>query len=106
LFIEDSLPDIDLFIKNKQSIVLGTDSYCSNTALSILEEMKTINLNFHHIDFSEILRWATINGAKALGFDNTIGSFEYGKKPGINLIENFDFEKMALTEKSSVTKVL
>ncbi|MEI2710532.1 MAG: amidohydrolase family protein [Chitinophagaceae bacterium] len=37
---------------------------------------------------AEILQWATLNGAKALQMDNTLGSFEKGKKPGVVLIQN------------------
>jgi len=29
------------------------------------------------------LQWATINGAKALQWDDELGSFEKGKKPGV-----------------------
>ena len=35
-----------------------------------------------------ILQWATINGAKALQWDDELGSFEKGKKPGVALIKN------------------
>ncbi len=34
-----------------------------------------------------ILQWATINGAKALGRADELGSFEQGKKPGLVLID-------------------
>jgi imidazolonepropionase-like amidohydrolase len=32
-----------------------------------------------------MLRWATLNGAQALGFEDTLGSLEVGKKPGVLL---------------------
>ncbi|MCB0579423.1 MAG: amidohydrolase family protein, partial [Phaeodactylibacter sp.] len=32
------------------------------------------------------LRWATLNGAEALGFEAELGSIEVGKKPGLNLL--------------------
>jgi len=35
---------------------------------------------------SQVLQWATINGAKALQWDSELGSFEKGKKPGITLL--------------------
>ena len=33
-----------------------------------------------------IMKWATVNGAKALSWDNELGSFEKGKKPGVVMI--------------------
>jgi len=50
--------------------------------------MKTIQKNFHDISLEKMLQWATLNGARALQMDNTLGSFENGKMPGVVLIEN------------------
>jgi cytosine/adenosine deaminase-related metal-dependent hydrolase len=72
--------------KNGCNIVLGTDSLASNWSLSILEEIKTIRKNFPEIPPEEMLRWATSNGAKALGMHNELGSFEKGKRPGVLLL--------------------
>jgi aminodeoxyfutalosine deaminase len=88
LYIENRLPDIPLFMKHKASLILGTDSLASNHQLSILEEMKTIKKTFPSIPTAEMLVWATSNGAKALAFDDKLGDFTQGKKPGIVLIEN------------------
>jgi cytosine/adenosine deaminase-related metal-dependent hydrolase len=88
LYIENRLPDIQLFLKHKASLVLGTDSLASNHQLSILEEMKTIKKTFPAIPTPEMLVWATSNGAKALAFDDKLGNFTKGKKPGVVLIEN------------------
>jgi cytosine/adenosine deaminase-related metal-dependent hydrolase len=88
LYIENKLPDIPLFLKNTNRIVLGTDSLASNHQLSILEEMKTIKKIFPDISSVEMLVWATSNGAKALAFDSRLGDFSKGKNPGIVLIEN------------------
>jgi cytosine/adenosine deaminase-related metal-dependent hydrolase len=90
-YIEDALPPIELFRKNSCTIVLGTDSLASNWSLSILDEIKTIRKNFPKIPLSEILQWATSNGAKALEMDNHLGSLEKGKKPGIVLIDEENF---------------
>jgi cytosine/adenosine deaminase-related metal-dependent hydrolase len=46
--------------------------------------------NFPEIKTETLLKWSTINGAKALQMENEIGSFENGKKPGIVLIENVE----------------
>jgi cytosine/adenosine deaminase-related metal-dependent hydrolase len=54
--------------------------------------MQTIQQNTT-IEFDILLKWATLNGAKALGFDAQLGSIEKGKKPGLNLL---DFKNSAL----------
>ncbi len=88
LYIENKVPPIELFIKHNCHIVLGTDSYSSNWQLSICKEMQSIKKHFPSFLDENILRWATSAGAKALQWNNTLGSFEKGKQPGIVLIEN------------------
>ena len=88
LYIENTLPNIELLRKNKLNIVLGTDSLASNHSLNLLDEMNTIQQHFPQIPLAEILQWATLNGAKALQMENTLGSFEKGKKPAVVLIQN------------------
>ncbi len=105
LYIENKLPDLNIFNDLTDKVTLGTDSLASNHTLSILEEMKAIVHHFNKINFKQVLLWATLNGAKALRLDNNYGSIEIGKKPGLNLITNFDFKQMQMTPKSEV-KVL
>jgi len=88
LYIGGQLPAIDLFIYQDAEIVLGTDSLASNHQLSILGEIKTINSHFPSIGPDQLLRWATINGARALQMDKLLGSFEPGKQPGVLLCKN------------------
>lgn len=88
LYIEDTLPKVQLFLNQKFDIALGTDSLASNDTLSILEELKTLHKANKELTFLETIKWATINGAKALGLDNEIGSLEVGKKPGLVLLKN------------------
>jgi cytosine/adenosine deaminase-related metal-dependent hydrolase len=86
LYIENELPDVETLRKLNIDICLGTDSFASNNSLSILEEMKTIQKNFD-VSLEELIQWATINGAKALGMEKTIGSIEVGKRPGLLLLK-------------------
>lgn len=83
LYIENTLPDVDMLRKSNCEIVLGTDSLAGNDMLCILGEIKTLRNNFAHIPLEEILQWATLNGAKALEMDSLLGSFEKGRKPGV-----------------------
>ena len=87
LYIENKLPPIDLFIKHDCHLVLGTDSYSSNWQLSIAKEIEAIQIHHRAIPLVTILQWATINGAKALQWDDKLGGFEKGKRPGVTLLD-------------------
>jgi len=102
LYIENKLPKIDVFIRKNIKITIGTDSLGSNEKLSILEELKTISDYFPDIPLSKLIEWATINGAKALKMENMLGSFEIGKTPGINLIENVDIKNFKINKNSKI----
>jgi len=104
LYISNLLPDVNMLMQNAVNIVLGTDSLASNDQLSILEEMKTLQKNFPGIKLATLLKWATINGAEALQMNNTLGSFEKGKQPGVVLIETVD--QLQLTAESSSRRIL
>jgi cytosine/adenosine deaminase-related metal-dependent hydrolase len=88
LYIENKMPPIQKLMEQGADLVLGTDSYSSNWQLSIASEIKTINDRLPEIPLETILRWATINGAKALGREDELGSFEKGKKPGVVLLDS------------------
>lgn len=89
-YIEETMPPIELLRKNNATMVVGTDSYASNWSLNILDELKTIQQHHADIPLSEMLQWATINGARALQMDRHLGSFDKGKKPGVVLITGVD----------------
>ncbi len=86
LYIENRLPNYQLFIDANAKMTIGTDSLTSNWQLSVLEEMKTIARYQSYVPFEMLLKWATLNGAEALGFQRDLGSIEVGKTPGLNLL--------------------
>ncbi|MGB0863936.1 MAG: amidohydrolase family protein [Saprospiraceae bacterium] len=86
LYIENRLPNYKLFLDAESRMTIGTDSLTSNWQLSILEEMKAIARYQSYVPFEVLLKWATLNGAEALGFEEDLGSIEIGKKPGLNLL--------------------
>jgi cytosine/adenosine deaminase-related metal-dependent hydrolase len=104
LYIENTLPPVEMLFKNACNIVVGTDSLASNHQLNILEELKTISKNFPDIPIETLLQWATINGARALQMDSDLGSLEKGKQPGIVLVENIIDKK--LTSGSFAKRIL
>lgn len=89
LYIENKLPDYNIFLKKNAKVTIGTDSLASNWSLSVLDELKTISKHFPEIPLHTLLTWATKNGAEFLGFDQ-LGTIEKGKKPGLNLLKNTD----------------
>ncbi len=106
IFIHRALPPLDMMRENGLKICLGTDSLSSNTILSIAKEIVCLHENFPHISLEEILVWASLNGARMLGKEDELGSFEVGKKPGAVLIENIDWENFKLTDKSVTRRLI
>ena len=106
IFIHRALPPLNLMRENNLKICLGTDSLSSNTILSIVKEIECIHKNFPQIPLVEILKWACSNGAEMLGKQDVLGSFEPGKKPGVVLLENIDWENFKLTEKSTARRLV
>lgn len=104
LYIENKLPNLDIFIGGELNITVGTDSLASNDKLCILSELKAINRYYASISLDKSIAWATLNGAVHLGIDKKFGSIEVGKKPGLNLIKGLD--GLQLTEASSVTRLI
>lgn len=77
-------------MKRGINLTLGTDGACSNNTTNMLETIKmaTVIQKANYRDASvmtaeQILRAATINGAKAIKMDHLIGSIEEGKKADI-----------------------
>jgi cytosine/adenosine deaminase-related metal-dependent hydrolase len=83
LYIGNGLPDIPLLRDSGFPIVLGTDSLASNTSLSILDEIKTIHAHFPSLPPEEIWSWATLEGARVLQMQDSLGSLAPGKRPGL-----------------------
>ena len=100
IFIHRMLPPLGLMRSNGLDICIGTDSLSSNHLLSMVAEMLCIQENFPEIPFEEMLRWATLNGARAIGCESFCGTLEPGKKPGIVQIGNVDAAAVRLTVES------
>ena len=84
------------------NICIGTDSLSSNWSLSMVEELK----QFKNIPLAELLQWATINGAKALGIDDKYGTIEVGKRSGVICLSGVDLENFALTPRTKARRIL
>jgi len=102
LYIENTLPNVDLLVEEEVRITLGTDSLASNHQLNILAEMKTLQQD-KQVGFEKLLQWATINGAEFLGLDKQLGTIEIGKTPGLNLIQ---LSEGFIIESDQVTRLI
>lgn len=83
--------------KNYVNIALGTDGQGSGNNLNLFYHMSIVDLlqkgKYEEgtvMSSYETLKMATINGAKALGLENIIGSIEVGKKADIIMIDMND----------------
>lgn len=93
LYIENALPHYQDFIDAKVKMVVGTDSLASNDGLSILDELKVLSKYNNSFTSAQLLSMATSNGAEALKLAE-FGTFEAGKKPGVNLLTGITVEKI------------
>ncbi|MDR0979325.1 MAG: amidohydrolase [Lachnospiraceae bacterium] len=88
------IANINYMLEKGINISLGTDGQGSGSNLDMFEVMKFTALlqkgieeKPEIIDAYEVLKMATINGAKALGLENTIGSIDVGKNADIIIID-------------------
>lgn len=85
------IPDM---VANGVNVALGTDGAPCNNTYDMFREMHLASMlhggvrqNAGVLSAYDILEFATINGAKALGLEKEIGSLEVGKKADIVVVE-------------------
>jgi 5-methylthioadenosine/S-adenosylhomocysteine deaminase len=93
LKLASGISPVPKMLKKGITVSLGTDSPCSNNTADMFEVMKTaailhkgINKNPTIMPAEKVLEMATIEGAKALLWENEIGSIEVGKKADLSII--------------------
>lgn len=92
--LSSGICDVVKLRKNGINIGLGTDGIGSTTTMDMFEEMKTAaylqkvnTMEPSSISAYDILKMATIEGAKVLGMENEIGTLEPGKKADMIFIK-------------------
>ena len=92
--LSSGICDVVKLRKNGINVGLGTDGIGSTTTLDMFEEMKTAaylqkvkTKRPTSITAYDILKMATIEGAKVLGMENEIGTLEVGKKADMIFIK-------------------
>lgn len=85
------------------NVALGTDGAASNNDLDMMGEMRTaailakaVSGNAVALPAMEALAMATVNGARAMGWDAEIGSLEAGKRADITAVRLDDIESQPL----------
>ena len=80
-------------LARKIPVSLGADGAACNNRLDMFTEMRTAALlqKLAHgpevLSAAQVLRMATIDGARALGLDNEIGSLEVGKRADVIVVD-------------------
>lgn len=87
-------PPVDVWIKAGINVGIGTDGMTSNNNFDLFEELRFAALtrklfakDGRVLPARQVVRMATIMGAKALGLGDQIGSLEVGKKADIILLD-------------------
>ena len=88
------IADITKYMKKGINVSLGTDGQGSGNNLDMFEAMKIAGLiqggiheNEEKVSAKDVIKMATINGAKILGLEDKIGSIEDGKKADIIIVD-------------------
>ena len=101
IFIHNALPPVPLMRENRLDIMVGTDSLSSNDDLDMVKELYCLHENFPEVPMDELLRWASLNGARFLSKADVFGTLTPGKKPGIVLIDRLDKDGNLTSESRS-----
>ena len=104
-YITGETPSLDDFNNDTINVVVGTDSLASNYQLSVWEELKTISKTNNQIPFERLIKWATINGARALQIENDFGKIKPGYSPGLVQVSNINFENPIVASNSTARKI-
>ncbi|MFQ6086589.1 MAG: amidohydrolase family protein, partial [Candidatus Bathyarchaeia archaeon] len=102
----DGIAPLADFLKAEITVGLGSDGPATNNCIDMFQEMKFACLlqRAAHCDptvvkAEDVLRMATIGGAKLLGMDDEIGSIEIGKRADIIIV---DFQKPHLYPRTDI----
>lgn len=92
--LASGISPVSKLMESDVNVSLGTDGSASNNNLDMIEEMKIAALlqKVNTMDSTvlpaeKVFNMATINGAKALGLQDEIGTIETGKKADLVLVD-------------------
>jgi cytosine/adenosine deaminase-related metal-dependent hydrolase len=73
------VPPVERFYRSGVAVAVGTDSLASVSDLNLFSELKTMRWLAPSVPARELLKSATIVGARALGLDTELGTLAPGK---------------------------
>lgn len=92
--LASGIAPVPSMLKRGITVSLGTDGCASNDNMDMFEEMRTAallhkvaNLDASIISSYDVLKMATIDGAKSVGLEEDVGSLETGKKADMILVD-------------------
>lgn len=104
-YISAEQPPVAMLRDMGARIAVGTDSLASARSLSMIDNLRQLG-DTNATPLNELLTWATLNGAIALGIDAEKGSFEVGKRPGVVVIEGADLQNLRLTPNTTSRRLI
>ncbi len=94
MMLGDGVAPVVEMLRQGVNVALGTDGAASNHSQDLFDTMKTASLlqKVHHenagiIEPYQVLRMATLGGAKALGLASVCGTIEAGKRADLILVD-------------------
>lgn len=104
-YISRLTPPVAMLRDMGARIAVGTDSLASARSLSMIDNLRQLG-DIAPTPLNELLTWATLNGAVALGIDAEKGSLEVGKRPGVVVIEGADLQNLRLTPNTTTRRLI
>ncbi|TDH72469.1 hypothetical protein CCR75_001265 [Bremia lactucae] len=103
LKLASGLAPITAMLERGVNVGIGTDSAASNNSLDMFSEMKLAAIlakaetkKCSSVPAAEALQMATLNGARALGLENDIGSIEVGKRADVIAVDCDNIEMLPM----------
>jgi len=104
-YLADGIADVSGMIQSGITVALGPDGAASNNSLNMFNVIKSAvllqranTLDVMSLTAEKALEMATIEGAKAIGMEDKIGSLEAGKKADLIML---DLNDITMTPKKS-----
>ncbi len=80
-------PPVERFYRAGIQVAVGTDSLASNDDLNLFAELAALHRLAPSVPATSLLESATINGARALGFESETGTIEPGRDASLIAID-------------------
>jgi cytosine/adenosine deaminase-related metal-dependent hydrolase len=86
-FVGVGHPPVERFYRSGVQMAVGTDSLASNDDLNLFAELAALRRLAPSVPAASLLESATINGARALGFESETGTIEPGRDASLIAVD-------------------